>query len=423
MIVQRVIFVCRHFKENTGSYAGFIEQMAKYFQKKGISVEIYCCRTNLDDDADERLPFARVIRFPVPRIHIPLLGMNLDYLCLAWNLRKYLRKHPLGTEEIVIANGRAALGLPCNSYILRFGQPAQQFHKNMEIAKDRVSMISRIARTIHFWFQAIMEKKCVRNARGFIFPSEQTAFLCYDTYGKKNASQFIPQAGIRYSKLSAHHRYLSNPGDLLFISAGREPIRKGLHYLESVLPVLFAEYPNIKLWYIGDQIKLRVPDWCLHRVHFTGRVAWEDMRSYFRPGTIAVFCALNEGMANALLEAMAAGCAVVTSDIEGIHEYMKSGRDGIVYPRGDSVSLREGIAKLLSDSALCQRMGKNAMKRVKPLRYEYFCRQLESYIKQIFRVENSSFSRKSRLLQGTVTDKITLPSEKTAPLRISLLRF
>ena len=58
-----------------------------------------------------------------------------------------------------------------------------------------------------------------------------------------------------------------------------------------------------------------------------------------------------------LLEAMAAGCAVVATSVGGIPDVVRDGENGLLVPAGDTRALQEAIARLIADPALAKRLG------------------------------------------------------------------
>lgn len=70
-------------------------------------------------------------------------------------------------------------------------------------------------------------------------------------------------------------------------------------------------------------------------------------------------CALSthyEGMPLSLVEGMAAGCAVVGSDVVGVRELIDPGRTGLLVPEGDAEGWADALARLLRDGAMAQRL-------------------------------------------------------------------
>lgn len=79
---------------------------------------------------------------------------------------------------------------------------------------------------------------------------------------------------------------------------------------------------------------------------------------------IAVLSTHYEGMPLALIEGMAAGCAVVGSAVPGVREVIDHGVDGLLVPEGDAVALADALERLLRDLALAERLGISAQEMV-----------------------------------------------------------
>jgi glycosyltransferase involved in cell wall biosynthesis len=71
-----------------------------------------------------------------------------------------------------------------------------------------------------------------------------------------------------------------------------------------------------------------------------------------------------EGLSNAILEAAAAGRAIVASAAGGTPEIVEDGRTGILVPVGDGPSLGQGILRLAADDGLRARYGRAASEHV-----------------------------------------------------------
>ena len=63
-----------------------------------------------------------------------------------------------------------------------------------------------------------------------------------------------------------------------------------------------------------------------------------------------------EGMPLALIEGMAAGCAVVGTDVPGVRELLRDGVDGLLVAEGDAAALADALEKLLRDDAFAARL-------------------------------------------------------------------
>lgn len=127
---------------------------------------------------------------------------------------------------------------------------------------------------------------------------------------------------------------------------------------------LAPEFPEVSWHIIGDGAlrpeyeeltrRLGVPE----RFVFTGRIA--NVPEYLARLAVGVICSDSEGFANAVLEYMLRGCAVVATDVGGNREALVHGRTGLLVPPGDPEALASGIAELLRAPARRQSLVRRA---------------------------------------------------------------
>lgn len=89
-----------------------------------------------------------------------------------------------------------------------------------------------------------------------------------------------------------------------------------------------------------------------------------DVPSLLKTADVFAFPSRTEGLPNALLEAMAAGCAIVTTDVPGCRDLIEHRRNGLRVPYGDTPALAGAILQLLSDRALAARLAVEARRTV-----------------------------------------------------------
>ncbi len=87
-----------------------------------------------------------------------------------------------------------------------------------------------------------------------------------------------------------------------------------------------------------------------------GTVDDQELPEWFHAADAFVFPSMNEGWGLVVLEAMAAGLPVVTSDIEVFHEFLTDGDNAVMTAAGDAGSLAEGMARIQSDEGLRDRL-------------------------------------------------------------------
>jgi glycosyltransferase involved in cell wall biosynthesis len=94
-----------------------------------------------------------------------------------------------------------------------------------------------------------------------------------------------------------------------------------------------------------------------------------DVRSVYAAADVVVLTSRNEGSPVSIIEAMAAGRAVVCTDVGGVADVVTSGSSGVLVPYGDPDALAASIDGLLRDPDLRQRLGAEARRAVYP-RYD-----------------------------------------------------
>ena len=171
---------------------------------------------------------------------------------------------------------------------------------------------------------------------------------------------------------------------IMFVSAGNEDrIRKGFIYFEKIVPRILDRYKNVEIVYVGKETKWNVPNWCKKKIIQTGYVSWKKMRQYYQSCDMIVSCSLCEGFPNALLEAMAEGLPIVTSDIDGIREYLTHLKGGYIYKRGDNQGLIDGISYMLDNPKKAKAMGKLSKKKVKKLDSDLYSARLLKFVEDV----------------------------------------
>jgi glycosyltransferase involved in cell wall biosynthesis len=94
------------------------------------------------------------------------------------------------------------------------------------------------------------------------------------------------------------------------------------------------------------------------RVHLLGER--NDIPALLNAADVFVFPSRTEGLPNALLEAMAAGCPIVTTDVPGCRDLITHEDTGLVVPYRDTSAMAEAVLRLLRDRETATRLGRQA---------------------------------------------------------------
>jgi glycosyltransferase involved in cell wall biosynthesis len=140
---------------------------------------------------------------------------------------------------------------------------------------------------------------------------------------------------------------------------------KGIGEFVEAASSLRAQRVAARFWLVGapdPKSPASVPEDQLRRWRDEGVVEWLGHRDDV-PAILArshVFClpsAYGEGLPKCLLEAMAAGLAIVSTDIPGCRDAVRADVNGLLVPPRDPAALAAALRRLIEDPALRRRFG------------------------------------------------------------------
>jgi phosphatidyl-myo-inositol alpha-mannosyltransferase len=153
--------------------------------------------------------------------------------------------------------------------------------------------------------------------------------------------------------------YLPEPGSrkagVVFL--GRDEPRKGLDVLLRAWPLVRSRHPDVELRVVGASRTAGPAG-----VDFVGRVSEEDKRFELSRAAMLVVPNLGgESFGIVGLEGLAAGCAVVASDLDAFRDVC--GDAAIYATPGDPVSLAAAMRSVVGDEHLRADLGERALRR------------------------------------------------------------
>lgn len=172
------------------------------------------------------------------------------------------------------------------------------------------------------------------------------------------------------------------PSRRAMICIGRLDVQKGLRWLLTLMPEIFARLPEHDLLVVGDgplrgELDTMVCDnpQLKGRVHLLGFC--DDVPHLLAASDLLLLPSAWEGMPNVVLEAMAAAKPVVATDVEGVSEALGSLAAEQCVPGGATVVAAapsqgdesqlfvEKVVAIASDSALASQLGQQNQLRAR----------------------------------------------------------
>lgn len=149
---------------------------------------------------------------------------------------------------------------------------------------------------------------------------------------------------------------------------------KGQHFAIEALSRVYEEFPNIRLYLVGDhvieeyrpykaELESLINQYGLSKhVYFTG---WrKDALEIVSLMDIVIHPSLAEGFGRAVLESMALGKPVIASSVGGLREAIEDGCNGYLVSPGDVEAIVLRWRELLSNPELRQTLGQEARRTV-----------------------------------------------------------
>jgi glycogen(starch) synthase len=168
---------------------------------------------------------------------------------------------------------------------------------------------------------------------------------------------------------AAHRAKLALPDEKIVMFVGRFVREKGIQVLLNAASVILAQEPKTKFLIVGGGNREKLESF-VHwsglgdKVLFTGFMANRSLHMLYRCADVAAFPSLYEPFGIVALEAMAADCAVVTSDAGGLKEVVINEQTGITTFASNAESLAWGVLQALRNPGLVSKQKIAARKRL-----------------------------------------------------------
>jgi phosphatidylinositol alpha-mannosyltransferase len=171
-----------------------------------------------------------------------------------------------------------------------------------------------------------------------------------------------------YADASPLAGYPREGGTIGFVGRFTEP-RKGMPVLLGAVRRLLPEFPSLELMVVGrgdqDDLRADAGPALADRLVLLGQA--DDKTKAQAMRSMDVYCAPNTGGESfgvILTEAMAAGTAVVASDIDAFRRVLDDGAAGVLTAVNDEAALADGIRRMLTDPVARAELAAAAQRRV-----------------------------------------------------------
>ena len=171
---------------------------------------------------------------------------------------------------------------------------------------------------------------------------------------------------------------------ITFVNRNLEPYR-GCHTFFRALPKILKERPNAQILIVGgngvsygqapkgggswrdifvSEVRTKISDADWKRVHFLGSLPYDQFIGVLQLSTVHIYLTYPFVLSWSLMEAMSAGCAIVASNTQPLHELIQHDQNGRLVDFFRSEDLANEVIALLNDPDARKRLGLAARKTI-----------------------------------------------------------
>lgn len=385
---MRILFFNYEYPPLGGGAANATQYLLReYANLEGLEVDLVTASVDGEYHLDKISEKISVHRLPIGKNAKNLhFQSQRDLLMYAW--RAYFFAHGLIKRNKYDLT-HSFFTVPCGfiSYLLKckYGLPYIVSLRGSDVPgySDRFTFIYNLLRPLTrvIWKNAA---QVVSNSQGLkelalkTRPEQMIGII----YNGIDIAEFVPDSGQR-------------PAGKFIITSGASRLtkRKGHRFLVSAVKELSVKYPQVEYKVLGEGNELEALQDLVREmrldghVSFVGRVPHDEVVRYYQEASLFVLPSLNEGMSNAMLEALAAGLPIVSTRTGGAEELVQEGENGYFIGYRDSRDIAEKVQKFLDDPALVSRMGESSRRQAERMSWRNVAEKYSETYKDCIRQE------------------------------------
>lgn len=293
----------------------------------------------------------------VHEVHLARTGLGLfSDLSYCRELRKLLRKIDADvmisyTIKPNIWGSFAAAGLKARSVLMVTGL-GYAFIEGAGLKRRLVKAVSKI----------LYAQACLLSFRVIFQNNDDLNFFVGNKILKdKRKAGLVNGSGVNLSEFTPTEL----PDHPVFLMIARLLVNKGVREYASAAKIVKQKFPDAEFLLAGpydegpDTVSMQeLSSWEKNGIRYLGELA--DVRPSLASCNVYVLPSYREGTPRTVLEAMAMGRAIITTDTAGCRETVVAGENGILVPVADSISTARAMEILAADKLLRASYGKTS---------------------------------------------------------------
>ncbi len=357
-VPSSVLLLTNHL--TTGGAEIYVLTVARWLTQQGARVAVAASPGELVARLDPAVTYHPV------RLDDVRLGIGRAAL----QIRRLVRQHK---PDVIIANSMvtaviarlASLRHSIPVVAVAHGWPAERYRliaPPLRVADKVIAVSGDVARQLQK--SGLPSSKCIIVPNGV------------------DLSPFGPRS--RDQLHTAREAFGASSEDVVVVSVGRFVDQKAQHHILEIADALREQLPELRYGIIGwgpleDQLRAEIERRDLgHLVKLLVRRS--DVPDLLMASDIYLNTSTWEGMPLSMIEAMAAGLPIVTTDVEGMSALVSS-ENGMLAPVGDVESLTDAVRRLGRDEVMRLQRGSESRARAEhKFSKEVMCRRLTNVL-------------------------------------------
>ena len=180
---------------------------------------------------------------------------------------------------------------------------------------------------------------------------------------------------------------------LRLLYAGTWLDQRGIFYLRAALQKLVQRLPGMRMTIAGpgtptEEVLRFFGEELAGRIEVRPVVAWDKMPDLYAEHDIFLFPSLVEGLPSVLLEAMATGMPVITTETCGMADVVEDEVNGRLIAPANAAAIEDAVLYFASSIELRRKLGSAAREAMRRHTWERSARQFEEFCRRILELDN-----------------------------------
>lgn len=361
-------------REQEAGAAGVVLNHARELGKRGHSVDCWFLEDVLATAASGKrfgglhFAFSAAKRIMQEKAKYDVVNLHAPWGCVYGVWRRYL--------------GRA----DAPPYVMTMQGSEERYVLAMRIEqrKGRASNFGLKNRVWHRLYHQTMYDFSIKTADYGVVANREGWINSELKYGREPGRIWFVPNGTE-ERFFLNREYADKP-DVRLLYVGTWLDRKGVYYLAEAFRILTGKLSSVRLTVAGcvlgeDQVRKSFAPTAQDRLTVIPFIARREMPALYAAHDVFVFPSLVEGMPLTLLEAMASGMPVVTTETCGMADVVEHEFNGLLVPPADSKRLADATQWICGSTELRKRLGKEAQGTMRRYTWERVVERLEGVLR------------------------------------------